>query len=292
MPANVCAFQKNAGSVYFFQSQQCTGADALPFAFPPAGYALINQYQNRTSGDVASTCTEGTEVYKYQAAASGACTTVFSSTGSQQTFANNAFAANVMYSDAACANQVSATIQPVSCSSGDSIVSIGNIGAIPKNLPTEGYTEYAKDDTTCSNAPSSIQLYVDGTCSNGKKFFCVNGGTQVNVTTYESDSCMGSPSQLDVFAAGTSAAPAACTSSSEDAPRRYFCSFDSSYYAGSIDPAIPSGASGASGPSGASGTGSNSTTSSTGPLGSSSTASVSIVSIVLVAMAAVFGRQL
>jgi hypothetical protein len=229
-PLGECTYRSKSGTGSFtYQTLACTTADTSIPSFPPSGFGVSNQYQNRTDGRSAKTCDLGAEVYLAQSAIKGGCTTFGASTGqSRQTFANNNYGAGVTYSDTTCTNLVSAQISPISCADGVSIDSFGNIAGIPDNLPATGTAEYVDGDETCAQAPEGITLVKEGACISGSTFVCQKNGAEANVTRYNNQDCTGEIMGSFAYAAGSSAAPGACLNR-----RRFFCSFDSSQYAGS-----------------------------------------------------------
>ena len=228
-PLKLCDYhgRREVGS-YLFSNVECldaTSGNQLPMAFPPSGWAVTNEYLNRTSNRDATSCNEGGEIYKSQGAVKPGCGNAgpFPS-GSAQVAMSNNHQGTILYSDANCQTIIGANIALVSCDAGMSIASLGDILRIPSNLPTQAIADYKDGDDACMGTPDFVTLYNQGTCGSGEiSFSCAANQTQATVTQYNTANCTGDALGSSSYAAGTSAAPAVCVNR-----QRFFCSFDTS----------------------------------------------------------------
>jgi hypothetical protein len=297
VPLDACTLNRGSPGAYEFQTYQCVNATQgpqLPLAYPPPGWIVMNQYENRTTQMAASTCNGGADSVNVQLATPARCENPGSGgSASSQTFlTNTGYRAIVSYSDQDCKNFTDALVQPILCSDGLSVaVSFG----FPADLPTQGIARYRDADANCTDVPFQVMLYSPTACADSRMYVCDANKTQIEVDVYGSSTCTGSPYQADTYAAGSSAAPAVCTNSV-----RYFCAYDTTRFIQTIIPSSSTG-SGGLGSSSSSSTGADSSSSSTGGLSSSSTgnlssASTASVSLVFLAAAAIvaliFGREL
>jgi hypothetical protein len=133
--------------VYAFQQTECSNAkqgEPLPIAYPPANWALINQYYARNSTDRATSCSTGSDAdiqKRYVKPGCGIQADVLNA----QFVVNSAVTAVISYANANCTGLLGAAMRSISRSNGLIMIlaSAGGVASLPVaelSALTQAYT--------------------------------------------------------------------------------------------------------------------------------------------------------
>lgn len=194
--------------------------------FPPTGFSTSTSYYNQTSGSAATACAAGTGIITYQSASAQAgCTKrTTMSGGSTNSYctADGAYSGSAIFSDAACATLVSATLTPVGCVNGVQ-TSCSGVATFP-TLPNQGIITYDDKDTACAGSVKSTTLQVQTTCVDSTTFVCganANVTNSATFTTFTDSTGMGLCTGANVTVASTNTLTVdTCTNA-----QKYTCSY-------------------------------------------------------------------